>query len=222
MMIDFIKILQEEFLQNANSEIAKGQKKYMRDKFMFLGISSPKRKVIQKPFLVSKYLPQKEKLHTIVTELWNLQEREYQYFAQEFAYRYIKKIQVKDIQLFKFMIVHKSWWDTVDFIAVKLVGEYFKKYPDEIQKNVDFWIASDNIWLQRTAILFQLKYKEMIDTILLQQIIDEVTPTNEFFINKAIGWILHEYSKTNPSWVTHYLLKTDLSNLTKREASKYL
>ncbi len=97
------------------------------------------------------------------------------------------------------MITNKSWWDSIDFIAINLVGEYFKIYPCQIATYVDKWLKSGNIWLQYSAILFQLKYKQNLDTEMLSYVINNLLGSKEFFINKAIGWILREYGKSNPT-----------------------
>jgi 3-methyladenine DNA glycosylase AlkD len=120
------------------------------------------------------------------------------------------------------MVAHKSWWDTVDFIAPKLVGEYFKIYPEQRNTYVEKWIASDNIWLQRTSILFQLKYKEEFDTEFLTYVINSLLGSKEFFINKAIGWILRQYSKVNPNWVIEFTNNTQLDKLSYKEATRLI
>ncbi len=210
--------LEAEFEKAANPQLSKEMAAYMRNQFAFLGIKTPERRNIQKAFLHKEALPDKVELHKIVKHFWNKAEREYQYFAQELAQKYLKQFEPQDIELFEYMITHKSWWDTVDVIAVKLVGVLLEKSPEKIKEYVSKWISSGNIWLQRTAILFQLKYKNDLDTELLREIILKLKDTNEFFINKAIGWILREYAKTNPQWVIDFTEKTKLSNLSKREA----
>lgn len=120
------------------------------------------------------------------------------------------------------MIVEKSWWDTIDFIAVNLVGPYFKQYPDQIPTVTQGWMASQNIWLQRTCILFQLKYKNNVDLVLLDGFIQQLKDSREFFIRKAIGWMLREYSKTDADFVIQYLKDNKLSGLSEREALKWL
>jgi len=216
----YIQILKAEFQKAANPKISKEMAAYMRNQFAFLGIKTPERRNIQKPFLHKDALPDKSQLHKTVRHFWNKAEREYQYFAQELAMKYSKNIEPDDIELYEYMITNKSWWDTVDMIATKLVGAYLKKYPNRINEYVNKWIASGNIWLQRTAILFQLKYKNDLDTELLQEIILQLKDTDEFFINKAIGWILREYAKINPQWVIDFTNKTKLNNLSMREALK--
>jgi len=167
-------------------------------------------------------LPPKNDLEQIIKALWLKPEREYQYFAQELAQKYAKQIEKKDIELLEFMITNKSWWDTVDMIAVKLVGEYLKEYPGHRNKIIAKWIISGNKWLQRTAILFQLQYKKDMDTELLSVIIDKLKSTDEFFINKAIGWILRQYCRTNPEWVIEYVENTELDKLSKKEAVRLI
>ncbi len=118
------------------------------------------------------------------------------------------------------MLTHKSWWDTVDFLAANVVGNYLKRFPEVKDDLVSKWLISDNIWLQRTCLLFQLKYKDEMDIRKLDEVITRVNGTNEFFINKSIGWILREYSKTNPGWVIDYVNNVPLHSLSRKEALK--
>jgi len=219
-MQEFIQILTTEFQNKANTKIATEQKAYMRNQFDFFGLKTPVRREIQKPFLVKAYLPKKSELQELVKELWLQPQRDFQLFGQELVFKYVKQFEKKDIELFELMITQKSWWDTVDFIAYKLVGTYFKMFPEEIVTRIDYWLTSKNIWLQRTALLFQLKYKTDLDTQLLSYIINSLIGSNEFFINKAIGWVLREYSRTNPQWVIDFVEETKLHNLSRREALK--
>ena len=217
-MIEFINTLEIEFEKHKNAKIALEQKAYMRHQFEFYGLKATVRREIQKPFFIKEYLPQKSEIEHIIKTLWEKPEREYQHFAQELAFKYVKQLELKDINLFEFMVTNKSWWDTVDFIANKLMGEYFKTFPNQKEKYVTKWLKSDNMWLQRSALLFQLKYKNKIDTVLLSSTINSLLNSKEFFINKAIGWVLREYSRTNPNWVIEFVNNTELSTLSKKEA----
>jgi len=154
--------------------------------------------------------------------LWHKPQRDYHYFAQELLFKYHQHFEKKDITIFEFMAVHNSWWDTVDFIATKLMGTYFKKFPENRKIYVEKWLKSNNIWLQRSALLFQLKYKERLDTQVLAAAINSLIGSKEFFINKAIGWVLREYSRTNPQWVLDFVYNTNLHSLSRREALRLL
>jgi len=221
-MKQFIETLEIEFQKNENEKIALEQKAYMRNQFEYYGLKAPERRKIQAPFLVKKYLSEKRELHKIVKILWEKPQRDYQYFSQELVFKYVKQLEKDDMSLFEYMVTHKSWWDTIDFIAVKLMGAYFKMYPEEIEVYIEKWLKSNNIWLQRCALLFQLKYKEGLDTNLLKYVINSLLGSKEFFINKAIGWVLREYSRTNPKWVREFVDKTELNPLSRREALRLM
>ncbi len=221
-MNDFISALRHEFEINTDAKIASQQRAYLRDQFLFYGLKTPVRRAIQKPFLVKKFLPPKKDLEDLVRILWNRPQREYHYFTQELVQKYTKQFEEKDIILFEFMITNNSWWDTVDMISTKIIKPYFKKFPKERDKCIEKWLFSDNIWLQRTCLLFQLLEKRKTDTRLLKHVITSLFGSSEFFINKAIGWALRDYSKTNPEWVKDFVKKTDLQPLSEREALKLM
>ncbi len=221
-MNEFLQTLELELKRNSNVIIAKEQKAYMRNQFEFYGIKSPLRREIQKPFLAKSFLPPKTELEEIVKALWNNPQREYQFIAQELVFKYIQQFDKNDIALLEFMVTHKSWWDTVDYIAVKLIGAYFTRFPEQVDRYIDRWLTSGNIWLQRCCLLYQLKSKDNMDTQRLQYIIKKLLGSKEFFINKAIGWVLREYSRTNPKWVMDFTENNDLANLSRREALRLM
>ncbi len=127
----------------------------------------------------------------------------------------------EDMDKVQKIITTKSWWDSVDAIN-KVVGHIAMKYPEIKDNTISNWIESDNIWLKRVSIIFQLRYKENTDTEFLSKAILHNAKTDEFFINKAIGWALREYSKTNREWVKKFIETNELSKLSVREGSKYI
>lgn len=144
-------------------------------------------------------------------------------FGQELVNKYSKQLAKEDIALLEYMVTHKSWWDTVDYIAASTMGTYFKLYPGLRKKYVKKWLTSDHMWLQRSALLFQLKYKDELDNELLSYAIKQLLGSKEFFINKAIGWILRQYSRVNPKWVKDFVRDNPtLANLSKREALRLM
>jgi 3-methyladenine DNA glycosylase AlkD len=219
--LPYIVELIKAFKASGDKDRAQGQAQYMRNHFSFFGIGTAERRKIQKPFLEKGALPAWKEAKEIIKYLWKQPQRELQYFAQELAYTYCNEYTKNDIQLFRMMITTVSWWDTVDYIATKIVAAYFLKFTDEINV-IKTWMKDDNLWIRRTAILFQLKYKDKQDRDLLEKIIKHNLGSNEFFINKAIGWILREIGKTDPKWVSAFVVRTPLSNLSKREGMKYV
>ena len=217
----YIIPLNKALIANADKENALYQAAYLKNKFQFHGLTTTLRRNVCKSFLQKSALPSKAQLEPIVKALWKMPQREYHYFAQELVAKYQKEFEEKDIDLLEYLIINNSWWDTVDFIAAHLAGQYFRAYPQKKEAYIKKWMSSGNMWLQRTCLLFQLKYKKETDTVLLAEIIDKLNPSKEFFINKAIGWILREYSKTDPKWVKKFVAEHALSNLSKREALKH-
>jgi len=222
MTAEIITSLESIFSQNANAEYAVYMKKYMKDKFEYFGIPAKPRHELTKPFLKKDDLPPINNLGGLVKVLWDKPQREFQYFGVELVEKHIKQLNKNSLSLIEFMITNKSWWDTVDGIASRIVGDLFKTYPALIFPVTEKWMASDNMWLQRTAILFQLKYKSLTDTDLLFKYINELEGSKEFFINKAIGWALREYSKTNQDIVIKFVNSHNLADLSKREALKVI
>jgi len=210
------------FARNANSQVAIGQKAYMKNKFEFFGIKTPERRKLQHPILQREALPDKMRAFELIRQLWDEPQREFQYLAMELLYKYRNQFEKPDIDLTQHLLIHKSWWDTVDFLAANIVGSYLRKFPEEREDLVNKWLNSDNIWLQRTCLLFQLKYKDELDTRKLEEIIHRLHGTKEFFINKVIGGIWREYSKPNPGWVVEYVNINPLHSLSKRESLKVM
>ena len=216
-LLDLITDLEE----NSNELLAESMSKYMQDKFRFLGVRGATRTEIYK-----KYFPDARKTKTIdwdfVENCWNKEEREFQYAVVYYLKAMQKFLKREDISRLKYLIVTKSWWDTVDLLA-KVVGSLIIRIEEYDQIMLE-WSKDSNIWLRRVAILYQLSLKDKVD----KQVLDEILVNNlgdsEFFINKAIGWALRDYSKYNPEWVREFIKKNkeNMANLSIREASKYI
>ena len=218
----YVASLKTLFEQNADPSQAAPMKKYMRDQFEYLGIKTPKNVALQKEFFEEHGFPKLSELELVLRDLWSLPQREFQYVAVGLLGRFNKELPAKFIKTIEYMLVTKSWWDTVDSIAGGTVGVHFRRFPDVRAKYLAKWRASDNFWLRRTAILFQLNYKKDTDFDLLCEIICENLDSREFFINKAIGWSLRQYARVDPKAVTKFVKSTTLHPLSRREAMKHL
>ena len=213
--------LVKELEQHRNELLAESMEKYMQDKFRFLGVRGATRTEIYK-----KYFPDARKTKVIgwdfVERCWNKEEREFQYVVVYYLKAMQKFLKRDDISRLKYLIVTKSWWDTVDLLA-KVVGSLVIRIEGYNQIMLE-WSKDSNIWLKRVAILYQLSLKEKVDKQVLERILVNNLGDSEFFINKAIGWALRDYSKFNPEWVREFIEKNKngMANLSIREASKYL
>lgn len=221
-MHSYVLDLQNHLQPHANPADAAPMSRYMRDQFPFLGIKTPARVAVLKTFIAANGLPPMADLETILKELWALPEREYQYSALTLLDKLTKKLPADAVTWLEYLITHKSWWDTVDLLAGHAVAVHFQRYPDVRDATVAVWRASDNFWLRRTTLLFQLHYKANTDVDLLFSLIRENLDANEFFIQKAIGWALREYSKTDAQAVVNFVQATPLPSLSAREALKWL
>jgi 3-methyladenine DNA glycosylase AlkD len=203
----------------ADAEKAVKMSAYMKEQFAFLGIQKPEREALTRSFLAAK---KKEKAvdWAFTAACYDMREREYQYLAVDYVALVQDKLLPEDIGRIGSLITQKSWWDTVDAFNTP-VGRMFIKYP-EVAKTLRAWMTSGNMWLRRMSIIFQLHLKDRTDTGLLAEAIERNLGSKEFFINKAIGWALREYSKTDPDWVRAFIAAHRLEPLSVREASKYI
>jgi 3-methyladenine DNA glycosylase AlkD len=209
------------FEKNADPAKAAPMKKYMRDQFEYLGIKSPEGAILLREHIKAHGLPPLDKLDIIVRELWSLPQREFQYAALSLMGKLEKEVNENFITTIEYAITTKSWWDTVDILAGHAVGSHFKRFPKVKEKYLKKWRKSDDFWQRRTTLLFQLGYKKETDFDLLCELIHENLGSDEFFINKAIGWSLRQYAHTNPTPVRKFVKVTkELHPLSRREALK--
>ena len=225
-----------EFIQwlrtQKNPEKIEGMEKYMRNQFKFLGLQANERRQLAQPFLNEQVKMAREKAKEdtkqsvvdwdLLFTLWEQPEREFQLIGID----YLKRVQnffiLEDFKNLRKLVEWKSWWDTIDFLA-KNIGHLALIEPD-LEMEMLSWSQEESIWIRRIAILHQLAFKEKTNTDLLSRIILNNLHDNEFFIQKAIGWSLREYAKTDKNWVKSFVTyyQDELSSLSIREATKNL
>ena len=195
---------------------------YMRDQFKFLGIPTPQRKQLSREFLKGLSKNKTAADWAFISRCWEQPEREIQYLAVDYLVKLKPKLSPADVPRIKKLLTTKSWWDTVDALDM-VVGDIALRNP-EVDQTLLTWSQDNDLWLRRTAIDHQLMRKNQTNTQLLKQILINNFGQTEFFINKAIGWSLRDYSKTNPDWVRNFIKrhKEEMSPLSIKEASKYL
>jgi 3-methyladenine DNA glycosylase AlkD len=216
----FVKHVCREFKENSNADGADKMAAYMKGKFAFYGVSSPVRKELTRELYREYGVP--SSALDVVKMLWAQPKRELHYVAQELLMKSKKQWQEHYIEDIEMLITTNSWWDTVDHLASNVVGEYFIKWPQGKLEIIRRWNKSNNMWLVRTSIIFQLKYKDNVDVGLLSECILRHTSDKEFFIRKAIGWSLRQYAKYNQDWVISFLESNVMQPLSRREATKNL
>jgi 3-methyladenine DNA glycosylase AlkD len=197
---------------------------YMKTAQPFFGVSTPVRQAMLKQ-MGDRFAPIDQKSYArAVRALWELPHREEQYCAITFARRYQQFVTPASMPLYERMVREGAWWDFVDEIAVNLVGTVYENFRAQTRPVIERWIDDDNMWIRRTALLSHLKHKQNTDAAQLFRHCLERAEEPEFFIRKAIGWALREYSKTDPRAVRAFLNtnRKRLSRLSYVEGSKRL
>jgi 3-methyladenine DNA glycosylase AlkD len=219
--MNFIHSLENAFQENSNPENALAMAKYMRNHFSFFGIKTEHRRLIFKSICKENQSEVYENSRAIALELYSKTQRELHYCAIEILIQQLKgNYKIEDIHLIEKLITTNSWWDSVDTIAKYILGGYLLEHPLETEKVIECFSNAENSWLNRSAILFQLGYKQKTNFDLLQSECEKHKNSNAFFIQKAIGWALREYAKTNPQAVKYYVTNTNLKPLSRKEALK--
>jgi len=191
----------------------------MKNNFDFLGIKTYERRSIFKANYEKYKTEIKADFRNIGWELFNKNEREFHQCAIDLLVKELKKNYVlEDIKLIEKLIITNSWWDSVDVVAKYLLGGYLQQFPNETYAVIERFSNPENMWLNRTAIIFQLSYKEKTNFEILKSECEKHKESNEFFIQKAIGWALRDYSRFNPIGVKNFVNATNLKPLSKREA----
>ena len=211
-----------------NTEKAQEMEAYMKGKQPFLGVQTPQRKEFYKDFkqTIGKSMKTdliEDQIIEAIMILWEKREREYRFVAL-FILDYFEITKLENLDLLQNLIISGDWWDTTDSIAPNHIGNLLKLHKAEMTKILKLWVHHDNMWIRRSAILSQLKFKSNTDTEFLEYCITNTMHEKEFFIQKAIGWILREYSKTNSEYVSKFIEdhKDSLAKLSIREGNKYL
>lgn len=213
--------LKKIFESNMNKENAVSMSKYMRNMFDFYGIPAPLRKNLYSDFIKA------EKKTKVID--WNFLDkcykdnhREFQYLVYDYLNAMKQYVTYENIDKIRNYIINKSWWDTIDFLC-KVIG-YVGLKDLRVKDLMIKWSKDKNVWIKRTAIEHQLGLKDKTDTALLEKIIVNCLGSDEFFINKAIGWALRDYSKTDKIWVKNFIekYKNRMSSLSIKEGSKYI
>jgi len=205
----------------ADPERAAPMRAYMKDVAPFLGLTTPVRRALSRTVLQGLPRPDEADCTAIALRCWQLPEREYHYFAADYLRRHARACSSGFLPVARHLVATVSWWDTVDALAAHVVGALVAADP-KLTADMDTWIADDDLWIARTALLHQLRFKERTDTERLFTYCLRQSGHPDFFIRKAIGWCLREYAKTDPEAVRAFLARERgrFAPLSVREALK--
>jgi 3-methyladenine DNA glycosylase AlkD len=217
--MSFVGATKDAFYALKNPENAHWMRQYMRNKYQFIGIKKPEQALVFKD--IYKKFGKAEDWYEVSSELFAMPEREFQYVAMAYLLKAKNSWDSRVPLLVHRWVDENSWWDVVDVLGPKVLGLYFQRFPQERSEWIPLWMKSPNFWHQRLCILFQLDYKKNTDVTHLSTIILSLNTSKEFFIQKAIGWSLRQYARTDPEWVLNFVDNHPLMPLSKREALKH-
>ena len=220
---DAVARLDAAFAEAARPDRAPAMAAYLRNRYAFLGIAAPERVVACRAAWADLPAPEPDDVEALVRALWARDAREHQYAALWFLQRHEHRLPSTFLPVARDLITTKSWWDTVDPLAVHVVGDLVRA-DRRLAAVMDRWIDDDDIWLARTAILHQNAWKTDTDADRLFRYCLRRAGDTEFFIRKAIGWALRERSKVDADGVRRFVADhaDELSGLSRREAVRWL
>ncbi len=194
---------------------------YMKTEQPFYGIKSAPRRALLRGALTTHPVTSRSEYESAIRALWAGRYREEMYLALDVAERYKPYRDLASWPLYVELMRDAGWWDTLDWIAAKLIGLLVLEHR-ELEDELIEWRSDPDMWVRRASLLAHLKHKEATNQALLAETILLLANEEEFFIRKAIGWVLREYAKVNPQWVVDFVAahETTLSPLSKREALK--
>ena len=213
--------LRKKLIENSDPELARQMESYMRNKFKFYGLKTPERRKSYHD-LIKLEKANKKIDWKFLDQAWVDEHREAQYFVCDYLIALEKYLKFEDIDHIFNYVKSKQWWDTIDSL-IKPIGNIGLR-DDRVSDLMLVWSKDDDFWVRRVAIEHQLLRKDKMNVELLNAILENNLGNSEFFINKAIGWALRDYSKTNSDWVKNFISKhhTEMATLSIKEGSKYL
>jgi 3-methyladenine DNA glycosylase AlkD len=223
MVRDMVRLVQTELRKLQNTENAAKMQRYLKTDMPMYGVQKPARLQVEKIMHSNLVVDSFDMYRASIESLWELPHREEKYLAIDLALKHRKFIGLETLDLFESMVrMDYMWWDLCDPISINMVGRIASQH--DMEPKLRQWIRDDNMWIRRTAILAQLKHKTGTKADLLFDLCREQMHEKEFFVRKAIGWALREYSKTNAEVVVSFLQKEKgrLSGLSYREGAKVL
>lgn len=196
---------------------------YMRHQFRFLGVKAPAQRAVFRAALARAGLPAEEaEVVAAVDALWGRAEREHRYAGCLLLARFAARASPAIVDHVARWIVTDPWWDTCDPLARACAGPVVSRHP-ELRSTMDRWLAGDDLWLTRAALIHMGGWKHDIDRNWVFAACLAHAGHPDFFVRKAIGWILRDLAWVDPAAVVAFVEGAGagaLSGLSKREALK--
>jgi len=232
--------IRRELKRVAVAANAPAMQAYMKSEMPYHGVSAEGLRAACRRIFAAHPITSAAEWQRDALAVWNgATHREERYAAIEWTgERRARAFQTLEaLPMYEHMIVTGAWWDTVDALAKKRLGELLRREPARMRSRMRAWSRDANIWKRRSAILCQLGFKGDTDLPFLYACIEPslepnlrrgalrgrtLSATELFFLRKAIGWALRQYAWTDAKEIVRYVgsRRDALSGLSRREALK--
>jgi 3-methyladenine DNA glycosylase AlkD len=217
--------LARELAKAGTRERAEKEKAYLKSELKHFGVPVPVIRSTVRAALRDAGALDREALLGAVETLWNEGVHELRVAAVELLHDRVGLIEPGDLPLIERLIREGGTWALVDELSVRVAGALVERAP-RLVRTLDGWAKDDDFWVRRAAmltLLLPLRRGEG-DFARFARYADAMLGESEFFIRKAIGWVLRETSKKRPDLVFGWLAPRvkRASGVTLREAIKYL
>jgi 3-methyladenine DNA glycosylase AlkD len=214
--------IESELRRQGSPERAGGEKRYLKSDLRFLGAKlSDIRRVARDASKGSRL--DRDCALRLVEELWSEPVFERRMAAAILLELHAGQLRASDLSLIERLIRESRTWALVDVLAGDVVGEMAKRL--RIRRTLDRWARDDDFWIRRSSLLAEMKpLKNGAPFEPFARRAEAMLDETEFFIRKAIGWVLRETSKKRPDEVFRWIAPRThrASGVTMREAVKYL
>ena len=203
---------------------AEGEKRYLKSDLDFLGVSVWGIRKVMKAFAEQHRDLPRDEVAALIEALWARPVFERRMIAAMLLEEYVAVLEPSDLELIERLIRESKTWALVDVLSGDVVGEIILRNP-KVAARLDAWAKDDDFWVRRSALLAQLlPLKHGASFRRFASYADAMLDEKEFFIRKAIGWVLRETAKRRPDEVYEWLAPRAhrASGVTMREAVKYL
>ncbi len=221
-----VKLFQSELRTHADPERAKNEKRYLKSPMKHYGVKIPVLRQMCKYWLrAHRETPFKE-VADLASKLWEGQYHEERMLAIFLLVNRVGELTIVDFPLIEHMVKTVTGWAQLDCIAGWLCGELYEKDPQFMTAVMRRWITDDNFWVRRAALLTNMGPLRhgLGNYDLFEELFVPHLSEKEFFIRKAIGWVLRDIARKNPQVTYDYVTKygAQMSGLTYREATRRL
>lgn len=217
--------LEAELRAAADPARADGERRYLRSDLEHLGVSVPAvRAAVRRLHRAHPELPH-DQVVALVRELWAYPVHELRLAAVEVLAAWHGRLSAADLPLLERLLREARTWALVDPLAIVVVGGIVAHEPAAAAA-LDRWVAGEEVWLRRAALLALLRPLKGGggDWARFTRYADALLEEREFFLRKAIGWVLREVAKSRPELVVAWLSPRTarVSGVTLREAIRYV